>query len=155
MRTDRTIAPALLAAAVAGKTNRARAYLELGRIRLAQAEAKPAGTEARLNAAQLTQVLTPLLAGSTVPPMSPLMFEGIAEAWSRAEVNPTENYIRAVTKGVTLFPTDSKLVYQDALLNADIGLKGEADKLAGLGEATAANDVTREQFAALKASLER
>ena len=146
-------ASVFLTAAVAQKTARARAYPALARLRLQEAEAKPAGADGRLSTAQMIEVLTPIFAGRAVPPPLPQSYETIAEAWSHAEAKPSPDNLRVVTEGVMRFPVDSDLIYQDAVLQARNGLKDDARKLADLGAAGARDEAGRARFTALKASL--
>jgi len=146
-------ASAFLEAAVAQKTVRARAYPALARLRLQEAEAKPAGANGRLSNAQMIGILAPIFAGRAVPPPLPQSYEMIAEAWSHAESKPSADNLRVVTEGVMRFPADSDLVYQDAVLQAQNGMKADARKLADLGATTARDAAARDRFTALKASL--
>ena len=125
---DRAVA--FLEAAVAAKTSRARAYLELGQIRLAQAKAKPAGAGGKLSTDQLVQILTPLFAGRGVPPEMPESYETIAEVWSHAEAKPTRDNLRVLILGVNHFPSDPEPDDQAAVLHAENGFKDDATKFA-------------------------
>jgi hypothetical protein len=142
-----------LEAAVAKKTIRARAYMELGRLWLAQAEAKPDGADGRLSADQMIHVLTPLFAGRMVPPPLQKSYETIAEVWSKAALKPSRDNLAVVNEGVSRFPSDTDLMYTDAVLHAQNGMKDTALKLADMGVTASKDPAVRDRFTALKASL--
>lgn len=142
-----------LEAACALGTDRARAWVELARLRLKDELAHPAGGGGRLDEAQLVGVLKPLFSARKLPPPLPGLYEEIAEAWSRAAIRPGPAHVAAVDEGVRLFPYDLDLVYADAKLHEQIGRGSEAAALCDLGAALAADPAARERFAALKASL--
>lgn len=150
---DAAHARKFLEAAAQAKAVRPRAYLELARMRFADAAAHPAMGE-KFSGAQTASVLTPLFTARSQPPPLAEVYEAIGEAWARSTVTPTAAHLAVLDEGVRMFPRDASLVYQDASLKAKAGLVPEAGSLADLGlRVSAADAAMREKFDALKASL--
>lgn len=139
-----------LEAAARGKMTRATAYLELARLRLAEATKDPGGL---LDTPQMTAVLGPLFSARPLPPALAEVYETIAEAWSKSAIAPTAGHLAVLDEGVRLFPRDVALVYQAAELKSKIGLTGDATALVALGLRSAPNGPMRAKFEALRASL--
>ena len=144
-----------LEAAAAANVDRARAYLELGRLRLAEALAKPAGAEGRLDAKQLQAVLAPLNTARTKSPKMAEVYTTIAEAWANSAEPPGREDFAVVVEGVQSFPRSVPLVFQAALLAAGRGLPEEARSLANHGLKIATDDAQRDQFNLLVSALAR
>lgn len=142
-----------LEAAVAGKAVRPRAYLELSRLRLADALAKPQGDKGKLSPAQMAQVLGPLIIARDQLPALPEVYEVTAEAWARSATPPTAEHLTAIEQGVKLFPRQATLVYQAAELRAQNGFPAEARSLVRLGLRVAPDASTRTRFEQLQATL--
>jgi len=141
-----------LEAAAAAKAVRPRAYLELARLRYADALAKPAaGT--LLDSNQTAGVLTPLFTARTQPPPLPEIYQLIGDAWSHCALIPTAAHLGVLDEGVRLFPRDAQLVYTNAALKVKAGLVAEAAGVIALGLRVAPDAETRAKFEALKASL--
>jgi hypothetical protein len=148
-RDDR--ARKFLEGAVAGKTTRARAYVELARMRLAEAQTQAAGKP--LPTAQTAAVLSPLFAARGVPPLLPETYELIAETWERSAVKPRRDNLAVLDEGVQRFPRRVDLIYRAAVLNAQNGFLEDAAALADWGLKVAPDEAARERFAQLKATL--
>jgi hypothetical protein len=142
-----------LEAAAAAKTTRARAYLDLARLRYADAQAKPAGAGGLLDVGQLREVLTLLGAARSHPPPLSEVYDLIVEAWAHSAVRPTRENFRPVDEGAQLFPEDSDLIYADAQLRLKVGLTGDAAAVAEYGERYASNETARERFRQLLATI--
>ncbi len=149
---DPARARGVLEAAARAKAVRPRAYLELARMRSADAAAHPAAGD-KFSAEQTVAVLTPLFAARSQPPPLPEVYEAIGEAWSRCIVAPTAAHLAVLDEGVRRFPRNATLVYQNAALKAKSGLAAEAAALVDLGLRVAPDATTRDKFEALKASL--
>jgi hypothetical protein len=141
-----------LEAAASARAVRPRAYLELARLRLAEAQAHPA-EGGRLSADQTATVLQPLFTARSQPPPLPEVYEAIAETWSVCSVTPGESHLAVIDEGVRYFPRNAALVYQDAALKVRSGLIAEAGSLINLGLRIAADGPTRAKFESLKANL--
>ena len=142
-----------LEAAIAARTNRARAYVEFARLRYREAMAKPAGAAGTLGIDQIVGILRPLFAARPLRPPLPDLYELIADTWSRSSVAPTSGNLGAVDEGVLLFPYDMDLVYADARLQAHLGRAASAAGLCDIGLEFAPDPGTRERFRGLKDSL--
>ncbi len=143
-----------LEAAATAKVDRARAYLELGRLRLAEAQAKPAGPKGQLDGAQVTAVLTPLFTARKLPPPQADVYTLIAQTWALSALPPERSHFDAVLEGVRMFPRDVTLVMEATLLAAKRGFRKEAAGLARLGTRVATEPGDQERFRMLAASFE-
>lgn len=152
-RDDR--ARKFLEAAAAAKVSRARAYLELGRLRLIEAKARPGATGGRLDAAQVQSVLEALFDARAQPPPLAEAYRLIAETWSASAVPATPDNFSVLVEGVRLFPRDGDLVFAAALLAVQRGFAAEARELVKLGERTAEPGAGRDRFTVLGAALGR
>lgn len=135
-----------LEAAVAKDVDRARAYLELGRLRLEEAKKNPKAPDGKLDAAQMTGVLTPLFAARKKQPPLAEVYSLIAQAWGISAQAPERSHFDVVLEGVKLFPRDTELVLQAVLLAAQRGFKEEAAGLARLGRRMAKEPADRDRF---------
>ena len=151
-RGDNARARKFLEAAAGAKAVRPRAYLELARLRLADAMAQPAAS-GQLSVEQTAAVLQPLFTARAQPPPLPEIYETIAEAWSACSVTAGAPHLAVIDEGVRLFPRNVGLVYQDAALKVRAGLVAEADALINLGLRVAPDSAARGRFEALKAKL--
>lgn len=151
-RGDNARAKKFLEAAAGAKAVRPRAYLELARLRLADALARPASS-GLLSAEQAATVLQPLFTARSQPPPLPEVYETIAEAWSACSVTAGAPHLAVIDEGVRLFPRNAGLVYLDAALKVRAGLVAEAGSLINLGLRVAPDSASRGRFEALKAKL--
>jgi hypothetical protein len=142
-----------LQAAANARVDRARAYLELGRLRLKLARAA-AGPEGRLDATQLNVVLTPLFTARGLPPPLAEVYTLIADAWLSAAVAPHPDHFSVLLEGIRLFPRDLPLLARATRLAAERDLLPEARALAERGVNLATNEADREPFRAIATSLE-
>lgn len=142
-----------LEAAVTGKTRDAEAYLELARLRIAEADAKPAGPAGRYSAAQVSAITTLLLDARRLPPPMPETYELLAQTLARSPVQPTKPEIAPLIEGVRLFSNRLRLVYLTAAVCANAGLNDTASSLVDYGMKNAPTASGREEFARLKQSL--
>ena len=150
---DQVRARKFLEAAVAGKTVRPRAYLELARLRLADGLAKPGSELGKLSTGQTANVLEPLFVARDQPPSLPEVYELMAEAWAHSAFPPKDAHLAAIEQGVQLFPRNAALIYQAAELRAKHGFAAEAHSLVRLGLRVAPDAPTRTRFEQLQASL--
>lgn len=144
-----------LEAAAAGKAVRARAWLELARLRLAEAKAKPAAPGGKLTPAQLAPVIEALKTAQTQPPELAGVYAVAAEMWMLAAAGPTREQFIAVVRGVNLFPRDFNLLLQATLLAAGRGFPTEARALAAHGVKFATEPAVQDRFRMLQAAVER
>lgn len=142
-----------LTAAVAAKAERPRAYLELARFRYQGALGATPASEARLSAAQVEQVVTPLLAARTQKPVLPEIYELMSDTLARSAEVPKREMIAPLFDGVNLFPGRLGLTYQTAVICLRAGEVKGAAALVEQGLRLASNENARARFAALKAEL--
>ena len=142
-----------LEAAAQAKAARPRAYLELAKMRFAEATAKPAETQARFSAEQTVAVLTPLFTARTQTPPLAEVYELIAEAWARSIIIPGADHLGVLDEGVRFFPRTAALVYATAAQKVRAGLVADARSLIDLGLRVATEAETRRKFETLQASL--
>jgi hypothetical protein len=145
----------LLEVAAQAKVVRPRAYLELARLRYAEALQKPAGADGRLDVNQARSVLEPLLTAraQSVPPPAPEVYELIAEVWARSAVAPTRENLAVLGEGVAAFPYRAELIYRTASLYARTGFPKEAAALVAHGLQIAYEPADKTRFETLQAAL--
>lgn len=144
-----------LEAAAKAKVDRARAYLELGRLRLAEVREKPAVAGGLLDGDQVSHVLTPLFTARQTPPPLVEVYSLIAETWSLSAAPPAREHFQVIVEGVRRFPRETSFVMQATLLAAKRGLTDEAVSLARLGAKVAKEQGLRDRFETLAAAYER
>ena len=144
-----------LEAAAKAKAERPRAYLELARLRLDEAKAKPGVGEDKLSATQVKFVLEPLLIARKQKPPMAFVYGLIAETWMRSEIAPTKDEFNVVIEGVQTFPRQPGLVLQAAMLASAAKFAKEAHLLAVHGQKIARTAADRERFAMLASAFER
>ncbi len=142
-----------LEAAAQGKAARPRAYLELAKMRFADAAAKPAETGERFSAEQTAGVLAPLFTARSQPPPFPEVYELIAETWARSVVTPGADHLTVLNEGIRLFPRNTGLIYGTAVQKIRAGLGIEAAAIIDLGLRVTTEAAMRGKFEALRASL--
>jgi hypothetical protein len=142
-----------LAAAVAAKVERPRAYLELARFRYQAGLAAATASDGRLNAEQVSQVLTPLLAARTQSPPLSEIYELMSDTLARSAEVPKREMIAPLFDGVNLFPGKLALAYQTAVICLRAGEMKGAAALVEHGLRLAPNENARARFEALKAEL--
>jgi hypothetical protein len=144
-RTDR--GRKFLESAVAGRTTRAKAYVELARLRYAAAGART------LDEKQREAVLAPLrLAGGLPPPLVDGC-ELMVKLWSESSEKPPAGDLVLMEAGARRFSRNLGLVYQTAQLLSEGGRVAQAAELADWGQKAAREAKDRERFAQLRATL--
>ena len=135
-----------LEAAANAKVDRARAHLELARLRLIAAKASPSANEGRLSDPQVTGVLTPLFAARKLRPPMAEVYQLIAETWALSLAPPLREHLEVVLEGVRMFPRDTPLLMEATLLAGKRGFPVEAAAIAGLGARAAPEASDRDRF---------
>jgi hypothetical protein len=143
----------ILEAAAAGKATRPRAYLELARLRFAEAATKPAESHDRFNAQQTAAVLTPLFTARAQPPPLPEIYELIGEVWSRSAVTPGADHLGVLDEGVRFFPRNTRLIYLTASQKVRAGLIADARQVIEYSLRAGPDTDSRQKLEMLKASL--
>lgn len=143
-----------LEAASAAKVTRARAYLELARLRLDEARAGAKDGKPSLTPEQMTAVLTPLFTARQQPPPMADVYALIAETWSLSALPPQEEHLAVVLEGVMRFPREMPLLLQATLLAAKRGFFERARELAERGTKLAREPGDKDRFASLAAAFE-
>lgn len=137
------------------KAVRARAYLELARLRYEEAlkDPKEAG---KLSREQIEYVQAPLLTARTQPPPLPGEYALLADIWTHAAIAPTREQFAVLLEGVAEFPRDPNLAMQVAVLGAKHGFEKEARAVAEFGQKAFADlPAQAERFAMLIVALGR
>lgn len=142
-----------LEAAAQAKATRARAYLELARLRYTEVGAQVGA--AQLDPKQTASVVDPLLTAHGQLPRMTEVYVLLSEVWQRSEVAPTSADYGVVLEGVKAFPRDASLVYAAAELGAKRGFTTEARQLAEHGLKLTGATPARERFVQLTATLAR
>jgi hypothetical protein len=135
-----------LEAASNAKVDRARAYLELARLRLDAERAKLKGPEAKLDREQVASILTPLFTARKTPPPMAEVYTLIAETWSLSAAAPEREHFDVIIEGVRTFPRDTALVLAATLLAAKRGFPEHAGGLARLGARVATEPGEKNRF---------
>jgi hypothetical protein len=141
-----------LEAATARKVVRPEAYLELARLRHADALAKPAAGGA-FSAEQVAGITSLLYVARHQPPHLPELYELLAETWRHSAAKPGRDDVLVLIQGTTLFPQNLGLVYQVAAFAVEAGIFDAARPMIEHGVKQAADAPTRVRFEQLKASL--
>ncbi|WP_414664708.1 hypothetical protein [Horticoccus sp. 23ND18S-11] len=144
-----------LEAASNAKVDRARAYLELARLRLDEVRPKAGAANSQLNSDQVTHVLTPLFTARATPPPMADVYSLIAETWSLSAAPPLAEHLAVVIEGVRRFPRDTGLLMQATLLAAKRGFPTEAAALAKFGVKISTDAGLKDRFETLAAAYER
>ena len=135
-----------LEAAANAKVDRARAHLELARLRFNAAKSRPGAKEDRLSEPQVAGVLTPLFAARKLRPPMAEVYLLIAETWSLSVAPPLREHLEVILEGVRIFPRDTPLLMQATLLAGKRGFAAEAAAIAQLGARTATEPGDRDRF---------
>ena len=143
-----------LEAASKAKVDRARAYLELARLRLEVARRSPNVAGDRLDENQLVSVLTPLFTARKTPPPMAEVYTLIAETWSLSAAPPAQEHFDVVLEGVRTFPRDTTLVMAATLLATKRGFGPHGRELARLGARVATDPGEKTRFELLAASFD-
>lgn len=144
-----------LEAAAKANVDRAHAWMELGRLRLAEAKAKPVGADGKLSAEQTANVLTALFNARQRPPHLAEVYALIAETWSASANAPQREHMQVVIEGVRMFPQNVSLLTQATLLAAARGFSAEARSLAEYGTRAAIPVADQDRFRLILAAVER
>jgi hypothetical protein len=152
-RTERAVK--FLAAATAAGVDCIPAYVELGRLRLAEALAKPAAPNGRLDSVQTKLVLEPLRAACAQRTQLAETYELIARVWAASALSPAREDIELLEKGAELFSRNGALLFNAALLNGRAGFKPRGIELATRGVKQSGTAAGRARFEALLMALNR
>jgi hypothetical protein len=150
---DAVKARKLLEAAATATITSPRAYIELARLRLDAARAKPEASGGKISARQIAGVLEPLFTARSQSPALPETYETIATAWAACSSSPSPAHLAVLDEGVRLFPRNAALVYADAELQAKAGQIATAESLIRHGQRVTADADLRAKFDYLRAGL--
>lgn len=150
---ETALARKFLEAAAAAKAIRPRAYVELARLRLIDAQARPEAAGGKLNAAQVIHALEPLRVARSQPPALPETYQLIGSIWQASATPPPAAQLLLLEEGVRLFPRDSALVYQAAEWRALGGFGSEARALINHGLRVTEDPTMRARFEKLLVGL--
>ncbi len=142
-----------LEAATAAKVVRPAAYLELARLRYADALAKPGAPDGDFSPAQLASVVDLLLAARRQTPPLAGTYELLADTWAHSPTKPKREEVGVLVEGVRLFPNRLRLLYQTSLFCVDAGMNEVAGSLVDYGLKVAPDAKVRGMFEKLKATL--
>jgi len=143
-------AESFLAAATGAGVARPRAYVELARIRLHAALARPGGMDGRLSRTQAVSVLKLLRATRSLQPPQLEAYLLAAEAWEHADFIPLPGELGILDEGLYFFPDDSRLILAAAQLDAAAGLRFEAIRVLERGLQRISDPATRTLFVTLR-----
>lgn len=148
---DMARAKKFLEAAVQAKTARARAYVELARMRLE--EANTTASAGALTRDQVNRIIAPLLSLHTRPPTSADVYELLARAWLAAAAVPEISQLKIADEGVRRFPRNTNLIHDTAALMLRAGRPADAAMIIQHGLSVARSEDVRTKFLQLQASL--
>lgn len=141
-----------LEAAMKAKAVRPRAQIVLAQQRYSEAIGKPQGSGGKLSAQQASSVLVPVMAALQKAP-SEEAYSLIVETWSRCDTRPGESDVDEIIKGAGLYPRNTDLAYDSALLCSLSGYDAQAAKLIDLGLVFTTHEVNRQHFLELRSNL--
>lgn len=114
---------------------RPRAYVELARLRLAEALENPRGRDGKLAVSQVADVLQPLFIARNQPPQMAEVYSMIGYTWLQSAVAPKPGNLEVLIEGAMRFPRSTEVTRQAAELYARHGDDAEtAAALAKLAE---------------------
>lgn len=142
-----------LEAAVGARVARPMAYLVLARLRYLEAVARPMGSEGKISARQAASILEPLRASPAFAHGLDY-FELVVATWSHCEGVPSRSDIEEVASGVALFPRETDLALNSALLCAQSGYPAQASTLIDEGLVFTAHEGKRQYFEQLRSTLD-
>lgn len=145
-------ARAHLEKAFAGKGADAKALLALSSLRLEEVKAA-SGSGGKLNAEQISFVLTPAFAARDETPVSVEIYRLIGEVWALSAFIPEAKYLNVLLEGVANYPHDLHLAHQVAELHARFGHHEIARAVAQRAARLAGRSKYRERFDALMAGV--
>jgi hypothetical protein len=142
-----------LSAAADANVNRPRAYFVLSELRLKQALARPEGSEGRISFSQAEASLVPLRralkAGATAE-----IYRLMVDIWANCDGRPTEADAAELAAGTDVFPRDTELAYNAALICAKGGQPKLASRLIEKGMLFAVSQENRQHFEVLTATFD-
>lgn len=106
---------------------RPRAYLELGRLRYAEAMKASGGRP--LDGNQLAHVFTPLFAAHTIPQQLAENYLEIAKVWKNTSFVPRRDHLAVLEKGMMLFPRNGDVAVAAAELLLMHGYKTDGAEI--------------------------
>jgi hypothetical protein len=142
----------LLEAAARAGVSRPRAYAALAQLRYAEAMAKPQGRDGKLSAGQAAAILDPLKTALDHGPTVDL-FDMAVAIWTNCEGRPAAGDIDELVRGSGLFPRNTDLAYNAAVLCSQSGYPAQASALIDRGLVFTTHEVNREYFEQLRATL--
>jgi hypothetical protein len=142
-----------LEAAAKGKVVRARAYLELSRMRYTDAQAQPAGANGRFSASQMADILQPLSTARTQLPAMPEVYLLAVATLAKSESASTPEQFAFLSEGIQLFPRNPELLYRTAEYCLQTGRPETAADLIEIGLKVSSNEKATALFLQLKAEL--
>ncbi len=142
-----------LEAAAKEKVNRPRAYLQLAQLRFDEAMKSPQAAQQRLSAAQVSDILAPLLIARAQPPALLEVYSLAATVLANTDMPPAGENLALIDEGVQRFFKRPDWIYQVALLKQQHGFYQDAALLAELGLRVTTDPARRQRFQALKAVL--
>ena len=117
-----------LEAAMTTGVVRPAAYVVLAKLRFTEATGKPAGAGGKLSAGQASSVLDPLRTALRFAP-SYDAYSLIVGVWTNCEAKPSEGDLDEIAKGVALYPRNTELAYNAALLCLQCGYDSQASMM--------------------------
>ncbi len=142
-----------LMAAYAGKTTRADALLEVGRLHYADALAKPAGPDGKFSPAQISSVIEPIRLARRQPPPVVGLYDLAGDVWARSPVPLKKEEASLLIEGAMQFPMRLKLVFQASVAAAQADELQAAHALAEHGIKYGPDAGVKKRFQDLKDSL--
>jgi hypothetical protein len=118
----------LLEAAVATGVMRPAAFVVLAKLRFTEASANPAGAGGKLGAGQAASVIEPLRTALRFAP-TPDAYSLMIGVWTNCEATPAAADLDEIARGVALYPRNTDLAYNAALLCLQCGLNPQAGAL--------------------------
>lgn len=149
---DDAAALPLLEAACATPKPRARAVVELARIRLAQAKAA-LEPEAKLDASAVAAIVDPLRTVLDANPPMARAFQVLAETFAAGSEAPAAADLALLTRGAQTIPGDASMIIAIARLMVDLGLRDEARGVIELGLAHVTDDASRRRLFAIRSAV--
>ncbi|HZZ19611.1 MAG TPA: hypothetical protein VFE25_09585, partial [Opitutaceae bacterium] len=149
---DDAKAAEFLEKAIKDDVSRPKAYAVLAQLRYAGAQATPKGADGKLSAEQAELILHPLRTMLGKDPTSDL-YELMVATWTSSDARPPADDVREIVRGVGLYPRDTDLAYNAAVLCSQSGFDEEARRLIDMGLVFTTHEANRQYFEDLRGKI--
>jgi hypothetical protein len=114
--------------------------------------AAPEGADGKLSGKQAGFILAPLRTTLAKDPTSDL-YDLLIATWTGCDSKPTADDVREIVRGAGLYPRNTDLAYNAAVLCVQDGFNEEAKQLVDMGLVFTTHEINREYFEDLRGKI--